>query len=57
MRSGIEDYEMLRVLKARDPAAAEQIAASAVSSFTEYVRDAASFRSIEQRLLEALSRR
>jgi hypothetical protein len=57
MRAGIEDYEMLRALKARDPAAAEQIAASAVSSFTEYVRDAATFRSIEQRLLEALSRR
>jgi hypothetical protein len=56
MRSGIEDYEMLRALKVRDPAAAKQIAASAVSSFTEYVRDAATFRSIEQRLLEALSR-
>ncbi len=56
MREGIEDYEMLRALKARDPAAAEQICASAVSSFTEYVRDAAAFRSIEQRLLEALSR-
>jgi hypothetical protein len=56
MREGIEDYEMLRALKARDPAAAEQISASAISSFTEYVRDAAAFRSIEQRLLEALSR-
>jgi hypothetical protein len=56
MREGIEDYEMLRALKARDPAAAEQICASAVSSFTEYVRDAATFRGIEQRLLEALSR-
>jgi hypothetical protein len=56
MREGIEDYEMLRALKARDPAVAEQICASAVSSFTEYVRDAAAFRSIEQRLLEALSR-
>ncbi len=57
MRSGIEDYEMLRALKARDPAAAEQISASAVSSFTEYVRDAAAFRKIEQRLLDALSSR
>jgi glycosyl hydrolase family 123 len=56
MRSGIEDYEMLRTLKARDPAAANQIAASAVSSFTEYVRDVATFRRVEQRLLEALSR-
>jgi len=56
MRSGIEDYEMLRALKERDPAAAEQIAAGAVSSFTDYVRDVAAFRKIEQRLLEALSR-
>jgi hypothetical protein len=56
MRSGIEDYEMLRALEASDPAAAKQIAASAVSSFTEYVRDAATFRKLEQRLLETLSR-
>lgn len=56
MRSGIEDYEMLRALQSRNPAAAQQIAASAVSSFTDYVRDAATFRSIELRLLEALSR-
>jgi len=56
MRSGIEDYEMLRALEAHDPAAARQIAASAVSSFTEYIRDVATFRSIEHRLLEALSR-
>jgi hypothetical protein len=48
MRAGIEDYEMLRVLKARDPAAAEQISASAVSSFTEYVRDAAAVLAIEE---------
>jgi hypothetical protein len=56
MRAGIEDYEMLRALKERDPAAADQIAASAVSSFTDYVRDVATFRKIEQRLLEALAR-
>lgn len=56
MRAGIEDYEMLGALKGRDPAAADQIAASAVSSFTNYVRDVAAFRKIEQRLLEALAR-
>jgi len=53
MRSGIEDYEILKALEARDPAAAKAIAASAVSSFTEYVRDAAAFRKIEQKLLQA----
>ena len=56
MRSGIEDYEMLRELKERDPAAAEQVAAAAVSSFTDYVRDVVAFRKIEQTLLESLSR-
>jgi len=56
MREGIEDYEMLRALKGRDSAAAEQICSSAVSSFTDYVRDAAAFRSIELKLLDALSR-
>ena len=56
MRAGIEDYEMLRALKARHPAAADQIAASAVSSFTDYVRDVPTFRKIERRLLEASAR-
>ena len=35
--------------------AAQEVCASAVSSFTEYVRDRVAFRSIEQRLLEALA--
>ncbi len=56
MRESSEDYEMLRALAARDHDAADQICASAVSSFTDYVRDPAAFRRIEQRLLEALSR-
>jgi hypothetical protein len=56
MREGIEDYEMLIALTARDHAAAQQICASAVSSFTDYVRDPAAFRRIELRLLEALSK-
>jgi len=55
MRESIEDYEMLRALAARDHDAADKICASAVSSFTDYVRDPATFRKIEQRLLEALS--
>jgi len=56
MREGIEDYEMLRLLHARKPALAEQIAATAVSSFTEYVREPAAFRKAERSLLEALSK-
>ncbi len=56
MREGLEDYELLRALASRNPAEAQRIAASAVSSFTEYVRDPQAFRRIEQRLLEALSK-
>ncbi len=54
-RCGMEDYEMLRALKAIDPAAADQLAKSAITSFTDYVRDAEAFRKLEQRLLEELS--
>jgi len=56
MREGIEDYELLRLLHTGKPADAERIAGTAVSSFTEYVRDPVAFRKIEQSLLEALSR-
>jgi Domain of unknown function (DUF4091) len=56
MRSGIEDYEMLQALKSRDPAAAERLATRAIPSFTDYVREVATFRKIEQSLLETLSR-
>jgi len=56
MRETIEDYEMLRALASRDRDKADRICASAVSSFTDYVRDPAAFRRIERRLLEALSR-
>ena len=44
MRESIEDYEMLRALAARDHDAADRICASAVSSFTDYVRDPVAFR-------------
>jgi hypothetical protein len=55
MREGIEDYELLRLLQASKPAEAERIANSAVSSFTDYVRDPMAFRKVEKSLLEALS--
>ena len=55
MREGIEDYELLRVLRQKNPAEAERLSQAAVTSFTEYVRDPAAFRRIERRLLEALS--
>jgi Domain of unknown function (DUF4091) len=55
MREGIEDYELLRLLKQKNPAAADQLSQTAITSFTEYVRDPAAFRKIERKLLEALS--
>ena len=57
MRAGIEDYEMLTSLARRDPAAADALAREAVASFTDYVRDAAAFRRIEAKLIEALAAR
>ncbi|HUU12762.1 MAG TPA: glycoside hydrolase domain-containing protein [Terriglobia bacterium] len=55
MCDGIEDFELLRLLKAKKPAEAERIAKDAISSFTEYVRDPVKFREIERRLLKELS--
>jgi hypothetical protein len=53
MREGIEDYELLRALQSKNPAQSERVARSAISSFTEYVRDPAEFRRIERSLLQA----
>jgi hypothetical protein len=55
MMDGIEDYELLRLLKTKNPAEAERLSRDAIGSFTEYVRDPARFREIERRLLKELS--
>jgi hypothetical protein len=55
MREGIEDYELLRMLQQKNPAAAEQLSLAAIKSFTEYVRDPAKFREVERQLLRAAS--
>jgi hypothetical protein len=54
--AGIEDYELLQQLKASNSAEASRLATSAISSFTDYVRDAAAFRKIESELLAADSK-
>jgi hypothetical protein len=56
MREGIEDYELLQILRQKNPAEADRLSQAAISSFTEYVRDPAEFRRIERRLLEGLSK-
>ena len=56
MLQGIEDYEMLTALKAKDPATASRLAQEAVAGLTDYVRDPEKFRAIERELLEALGK-
>lgn len=56
MREGIEDYELLHILKEKEPAEADRLSQAAISSFTEYIRSPAEFRRIERQLLEALSK-
>ena len=56
MREGIEDYELLEKLRAKNPAEAERLCRTAISSFTDYVRNPATFRKIERDLVEALSK-
>jgi Domain of unknown function (DUF4091) len=55
MRAGIEDYELLMLLRQKNPAVAEQLSQTAIQSLTDYVRDPAAFRAIERKLLDALS--
>ncbi len=51
MREGIEDYELLVALSKRDPAKAQALATEAIPHFTDYVRDVATFRKLQARLL------
>ncbi len=54
--AGIEDYELLHQLQAKRPAQAKRLAARAISSFTDYVRDPVAFRKIESELIAAASK-
>ena len=56
MREGIEDYELLRLLKTKNPAEANRLAEAAIVSFTEYVRDPVAFRKLQRELLDALAK-
>ncbi len=54
MRDGVEDYELLTLLAQRDRDKADRLAQRVVTTFTEYVRDVATFREIRRELLESL---
>ena len=51
MREGIEDYELLVRLAAKNPEKARELAAEAIPHVNDYVRDPAAFRKIQSRLL------
>lgn len=53
--TGIEDYELLAVLKRKNASEADSLVHRAVPSFTGYLRDPAQFRKIELQLLTAAS--
>lgn len=55
MREGIEDYELLMLLKQKNSAQAQELSQAAIQSLTDYVRDPSAFRAVEKRLLQALS--
>jgi Glycoside hydrolase 123, catalytic domain len=54
MREGIEDYELLRALAAKNPEKAKQIAHTAIPQLTDYVRDVPAFRRLEAELLKSV---
>lgn len=54
-REGFEDYELLRLLKERDPKVARKVLAGAIRGFDRYVKTVPRFRAARKSLLENLS--
>jgi hypothetical protein len=55
MLEGIQDYELLKALEEKKPESAQAIAAEAIPTFTDYVREPGGFRRLRERLLIELS--
>jgi len=55
-REGLEDYELLRQLKACRPARADAIAARAIRAMNDYTRDVKVFRAARRALLVAMAK-
>ncbi len=53
MLEGIEDYELLKALAAKDPDKARRLAEKAIPNVTDYVRDLETFRRLQAELLGA----
>jgi hypothetical protein len=56
MRQGIEDIEMLRVLKNKDPKIADALTRRVVRGFCDYTSDVSVYRAVRKELLEILSK-
>lgn len=56
MRDGIADYELLRLLSEKNPAAAKDIVDSVVMDFDSYNSDISNFRLMRQKLLTELEK-
>ena len=54
MRAGCEDYELLRMLEAKNPDAAQTLARACMRSFTDYDESAECFDNVYSRLLQQL---
>lgn len=55
MRDGIEDYELLKMLEARNPKAAKELVRQVVNDFKTYDINVVTFRETRLRILELLS--
>ena len=53
---GIEDIEMLRVLKNKDPKIADALTRRVVRGFCDYTSDVSVYRAVRKELLEILSK-
>jgi len=53
-RIGFEDYELLKMLKTKDPDRAGEIIKKVIRSFTDYTKDPAVYRAARKELLMAL---
>jgi len=56
MRDGIADYELLKMLEAKDPAKAKEMCAKAAMDFTLFNMDIPSFRKTRTEILNLLSK-
>ena len=54
LRDGVEDYELLILLKAKNLKKAREICDSVVRSLTDYILDPSEFRKARLKLIQAL---